>query len=157
MSAVTSEGITLTVNPLSLRDLGRAMIAGAFVGVCTWLVYIVLGAIVLGQLVCGSGVASCASSEQYGLIGSIVVGSAIGVTVLLRQRVARPLIVVAAAGIALWDIVRTLGTFDRPVSLVVTVCLYAVAYGLFAWLMRIRNVWVLGVGVVVLLVLARLV
>jgi hypothetical protein len=113
-------------------------LVGAGIGVLQWVIAALLGGFVIDQLLCRSSitVASCAqSSIVAGDVATIIVG-VIGLVVLVRMRVLRPLVVVVASAILLWGLpVMTSGLAWGEVVFW-SALTYGLAYSVFAWLSR---------------------
>ena len=80
----------------------------------------------------------------------------IGLVTLARMRVYRPLLVVLAATVALWGLESSIASLPWYWGLLAVVVFFALAYGLFSWLARIRNFIMAVVITVVVVVVIRL-
>lgn len=142
---------------MSNTDLIRALATGAAAGLFTALVALLMNRYVFSAVLCRTANASeCAQTPTYSVIVAVVIGSIIGLVALARLRVFRPLIVVIASVVSLW--VMHLWLFDMAWywALAVSTGLYALAYGAFSWIARIRSFILTLVVVVVLVVALRL-
>jgi hypothetical protein len=140
---------------MTVRQLARVLIWGVFVGVIVWGVSWLLEMYVFGQLVCGTGGTPCAPAQQYTAIFAAIIGGAIGLAGLLKQQTFRPLLVVLAVVATLWGLEQSLQNMAWQIQLAAHIILYALAYGVFAWIARLRQFWVVIVLFVVLIVLMR--
>ena len=119
---------------------------GAAIGVLQWGMSLLLGGFVVDQILCRSNtiIASCAQSAVVaGDIATIIV-AVIGLIVLVRMRVLRPLVVVVASAVLLWSLpVMSAGLVWGEVVFW-SALLYGLAYSLFAWFCRyVRTIPVL--------------
>ena len=104
----------------------------------------------------GLNVCSNASSIAYYTATSLM--TVIAVIVLASWQVFRPLLLAAAAAVALWGLGRYLDTLlgARPVEYYLfSAVLFTTAYALFYWTMRIRNFVASAILATVLAVLIR--
>jgi hypothetical protein len=75
----------------------------------------------------------------------------------VRLHVFRPLLVIIASFISLWGVLTILQPAAWHVTLLVTAGLYGFAFGLFAWIARIRTFYIAALVVVVMVIVLRLV
>lgn len=137
------------------RDLAMVILLGAVVGLITWGLSWLLGTYVFNAVLCGGDAARCASAPMYGEITASVV-VAIGALVgLVRLRVFRPMLVVIAATISLWGLIGMLSSLAWYWVMLASVVLYAFAYGLFVWTVRIRLFWAALVVCLLLIIAVR--
>jgi hypothetical protein len=81
-------------------------LVGAALGVLQWGISLLLGGFVVDQLLCRSAtvIASCSQSAIVaGNIATIIV-AAVGLAVLVRMRVLRPIVVAVASAMLLWGL-----------------------------------------------------
>lgn len=135
------------------RDLASVIILGALVGLLTWGLAWLLGTYVFEPILCGGGDTRCGSAPQYGEITATIVVAIGALLGLVRLRVFRPLLVVLAATVTLWGLIGMVTVFEWYWAALASLVLYALAYGLFVWVVRIRRFW-LALVVVLLLVIA---
>ncbi len=139
---------------MSIRDLLRLVLAGLSTGIVTMGVALAANRYIFGVVLCRNSGGDCTQAPLYALIVAIVVGGILGTVLLARLRIYRPMFVVLATIIALWGVHFWLFGAAWYLALVVAAALYALAYGAFAWVARIRSFLLslaLTVGLVVLI------
>lgn len=116
----------------------RIALLGAAIGVLHWAIAAFVSTFVVDQLLCRStvSIASCAQSGIVaGDIATIIV-AVIGLVILVRMKILRPLVVAVASAILLWGLpVMTNGLAPGEVIFWSAVT-YGLTYSLFAWLSR---------------------
>lgn len=136
------------------RDFVGAVIGGAVAGLIVAAVALLMNRFVFGAVLCREGAATeCAQAPLYAVIVAVVVGSIAGTVALARLRVFRPLLVVLATVIALWSMHFWFFEVAWYWALIISAFIYALAYGVFTWIARIRS-FILALVVVVVLVVA---
>lgn len=147
-----------TLIDMNIQQFLRVVLIGAVTGAVVWGLTLLLDTYVLQGIVCkGAGSAQCASSFEYAGISASILAGGLGLLGLVRIRVFRALLVVIAVMVSLWGIGSLLREWDWPVALAVSVVFYAAAYGLFAWIARLRSFIMTLVIVVILIVAIRFV
>lgn len=143
------------IMPMSGRDLAAAVIVGAATGLIVWIISVALGEYLIPKFVCGgTDTGFCGTTTPFIDGIGLIAGGAIGLTGLIRQRTFRPLLVVLAATLVFGGLFQLLGSLAWYVSLLMSVMLFGLAYGLFAWISRLKIFWqslivtVLCIGVV---------
>ena len=143
--------------PMSIVELLRAVVTGAGVGLIVALVYFLMNKFVFGAVMCRpQSMTQCAQAPMYAYAVATVVGIIAGVAALVRMRIYRPLLAVLAAAIALWGVHTLLANVVWYWALVVAMLMFGVAYGLFAWLARIRSFILALVVTIAVVVIMRL-
>lgn len=132
---------------------------GAAMGVLYWALTLLVGHFIVDPLSCNDAVdaSTCANSlEISGNVAGILVAT-IGLGVLVRLRVLRPLIVAIATAVALWGLAGWTDGLGWAEVVAWSVLLYALCYVLFSWISRYaRSVPVL-VAVAGIVIIARIV
>lgn len=153
-------GEPVRVSPLvvmSIRDLIGTIITGLVVGVVTLGAAIVLNRFVFSAVLCRTSTeGDCVNAPSYAVVVAVVLGVIVGTVALARLRVYRPIIVVIATAITLWGIYGLLLGVSWYWALVVGGLLHAIAYGMFAWVVRLRSFILALIITVVLIVGLRL-
>ena len=134
----------------------RVAITGAVVGLVTWMLAYALQRFVLGSLFCGDE-ATCERAVDYSGAIALIVTAIVGVIVLVRSLVYRPLLIVLGAVVSLWGIVSWLSGLTILEQVGWMVLLFALAYSAYAWLARVRNVVVMLILVALLLIASRVI
>lgn len=138
---------------LMLRVAG----VGVVLGLSAWALTYVLERFVLSSLLCGEQGPACASSTAYaGGIATVII-AIVGVAVLVRLTVYRPLLIAIGVAISLWGLATWLVGLGVLESVGWTILLYVLGYLAYAWLARIRNVPVMLVLVALLVIATRVV
>lgn len=137
------------------RDLAMVILLGAVVGLLTWGLSWLLGTFVFNAILCGGADSRCASAPLYGEITAtiiVAIGALIG---LVRLRVFRPMLVVIAATVSLWGMIGSLSSLAWFWVMIASVVLFALAYGLFVWAVRIRQFLAALIVILLLIVAVR--
>ena len=74
---------------------------------------------------------------------------------LVRFRIFRPMLVVLAATLSLWGLTELTHPLAWYWALIASAALYALAYGVFVWLVRVRVFWVALVLTILLIMAVR--
>lgn len=139
-------------------EMVQTLVIGAIVGVVVWGLTLLLNKYAFGPLMCRSGIAGkCSDSYSYALITSQVVAGIIGLIMLVRRRIFRPLLVVLGVMITLWGSLNILSDWTWYGAALASLVLYAIAYLVFMLLARIRMLLLSVVAIVVLLAITRFV
>ena len=143
---------------MSLRALLFVVITGLAAGLAIWGLTFLLDTYVYKALLCANQTThQCVSSTQYATVTATILGAALGLFGLVRFQVFRPLLVVLAAIVALWGLLEVVSPFVWYIELPAVMVLYGLAFGVFAWLARIRHFLISLVAIIVLVVVVRLV
>ncbi len=153
MSQVGAQAKTAIVT-IHIRQLVSIVMVGAFVGGVVWGLTLLLEAYVFRSALCHGE--TCMSSLGYsGAFGTIIT-AIIGTAWLIRLHVYRALLIGLAAGCSLWGLTIVLQAMSWQGALLASVLLYAVAYGLFAWVSRIKAFTLVSIIMLVVIVATRL-
>lgn len=136
------------------RELMTTIVAGAAVGLAVAVLVYLMDTFVFSVVLCRPQSATeCSQAPQYATIVAMVVGAIAGIVALARMRAYRPLLVVLAVTIALWGVTTQLSGAVWYWAFVSTALLFGLAYGLFAWVSRVRS-FILALVITVVLVVA---
>ena len=118
----------------------KVAVTGLVLGVVAWGLTMLLERFVLRGLFCGDP-SSAACTNITAISGNIaaVVIAIIGVIVLVRLSVFRPLLIVLGAAISLWGLAAWLANVSMVEQVAWSAALYALLYSLYAWIARIRH------------------
>lgn len=143
---------------MSYRQLWLIGLIGVGVGMVALLLGMLLDAVLFRFIFCReAGLAGCAASGAYGNAAGLLIGTGLGVWALVRIQIFRPLLIGLAAALTLWGIYDILDAQAWYIALFVGVVLFAVAYMLYGWIMRLRSMlWAVLISIL-LLVLVRFV
>ena len=131
----------------------KIALLGAALGLAAWALTYVLERYVLSSILCGGEV--CAQGTVYaGNIAGVVI-AIVGVAVLVRMGIYRPLLIALGAVISLWGLAAWLNGMNVLESVGWTALLYVFAYSAYAWLARIRNVVIMLVLITALVIASR--
>lgn len=156
MSDVYEEDKRLLFTPIDASKIIAIITLGAVVGLVVWGLTLVVDRYVLTPVLCGGSQAmQCANTSLYAESVAAIIGAIVGLFFLVRLQVFRPLLVVLAAVISLWGIIGLSALLPWYGVGMTAVLLYAFAYGLFAWIARIRAFWAVIVLLVVLVAAVR--
>lgn len=130
-------------------------LAGCLASVATFIIGSALSQFIIGPALCQSaGAQACANSTAVSLHIASIIGGVIGVTVLIRANVYRPLLVVVATLIATWPLYTLIATFPWYIILLGSMASTVFAYGVFSWLLRLYNFLIASVLMLIIIALA---
>ena len=98
----------------------------------------------------------CSDSRNYSAITASLIGGIAALVGLIRLRVYRPLLVLFAGMISLWGILQTSWGLDLFTGVLMVAALYALAFGVFSWIARVREFWIAIAVIIVIVVAVRL-
>jgi hypothetical protein len=157
----TVEEQSVKISPfvsLTTRDIISTFVAGLIVGALYYGAMYLLNLYVFGNVLCrAQASADCAQAPTYSMIVASVLSALVGIGLLVRLRIYRPLLVVGASLISLWGIGTTLLSLHFLAAFVIAAVLFGLAYAVFTWFIRIRSFILALVTVVVLIVILRLI
>lgn len=159
MSAVTTTTTTVpTTFQLGRQSLISSLFIGAGVGLAGWLFTKALLQFVIDPVFCQSPdtFSVCNNGSTIAWSVAHVIVALVSVFAMVRVNVYRPLLVVIAALISLWGLNLWLGPLEWPFEIMWQIILFALAYGLFAWLASVERFVVSVISTVVAVVLIRL-
>jgi hypothetical protein len=143
---------------MPIRKLLFIIVVGVVAGMVTWGLMLVLDTYVYKAVLCNrDAVVQCASSQQYAMITATIIGAAAGLFGLVRLHVFRPLLIVIATFVSLWGLLSLLVSLPWYGAMLIAAIMYGLAFGVFAWLVRIRKFFIALVVVIVVVVAVRLV
>lgn len=152
----TTEPRISTVVPMSVRECVETIVVGAGIGLIITGLYLLFYMFVFHAVLCRvQSSAHCSQAPLYAMIVAAVVGSICGVALLVRLRIYRPLLISLAAIVSLWSIHSLYESVAWYWAFIIAVLLFALSYGLFAWVARIRHFVLALVVIIVLIVLIR--
>ncbi|GEM_PF-197992 len=143
---------------LQPQQLIRVAILGLVTGIVAWLVTLFMQDVVLSALSCGEATGvTCEemTADLASIIGTVVAG-VVGLLGLVKLGVYRPIIVVVAALICLWQLAVWTDGLQWYEAIAWYGALYAILYVLFAWLVRPRSLVIVLLAVIPTVVLIRL-
>ncbi len=138
------------------QSLITAALIGLGVGILTWLISWFFQHVIFNSLICHSSAATCADNGNIAFNMAAVLMAIAGVVALVRSGIYRPVLVALGAIVSLWSLQDLLQGFVWFEALAWTAVLYALAYALFAWVLKIYNITIAVVLLIVLVVLARI-
>lgn len=143
---------------MSVKTLARIFLYGAVVGIATFGLYVGLDRLVFEPILCreSAALARCDSKDEFAAGSAIVLGSLLGLFLLVRERVYRPILAILGVMIAVWGIFGLAGSLPIALAAAVVTLLFSLSYVLFSWLVQPTSLVVSLVGVVVVATLARL-
>lgn len=155
MSDVNEEVKVAPLASMSGKQLVGAAAVGLMIGLIVWGIGSIVDQYVLRVIFCQDTQSGCETTSYAQAIGAIT-GAGLGLFGLVKLRVLRPLLVVVAGMIALWNFPTMIGML--PIyGIVVTMALsYAGLYALFAWLARLRSIYAVIVLFAAIIILIRL-
>lgn len=144
--------------PMGGREIITVIVSGIVVGALVAVAYMLLNKYVFGSVLCRlENSAECGKSPVYAEVTAQVIGIIVGVAALVRLRVYRPLLVILATAVTLWSLSSLIGGMRWYESVIYCGVLFGLAYGLYAWVARIRSLILAITLILILVVIARLV
>lgn len=142
--------------PMTSREVFTVLVAGFLVGAVVAAGYYLLARYVFGAVMCReSSSATCVEAPVYAMTVAMIIGGLAGLITLAQARVYRPLLVVLAAVISLWGFQMLIGDMAWYWGTLIVAGLFALTYGLFAWIVRLRSFVRAMIIVLLLIVLLR--
>jgi hypothetical protein len=158
MSDTYSSDTPTTLVMMNYKKLFLIILCGLIAGIVTWGLTHLLDAYVYKAILCRSNAAvQCGASYQYATTTASVIGAAIGLFGLVRLQVYRPLLIVIATYVALWTLLSLVLPLPWYAAALLTAGMYGIAFGIFAWLARIRKFYIALIVVILLVVAIRLI
>lgn len=143
--------------PMLKSDFIAILALGAGTGFLLWALGGVLDRFVFDAYFCQGNVSSqCDGAKNYAAVAATFVGSFLAIAGLIRLRVFRPLLVLIASVVSTWGLLQLSWSLGWFTGLLSVVLLYALAFGLFSWVARIREFWVALVVMAVIVMAARI-
>lgn len=140
---------------MSWRTFASTAATGLLTGATVWGLTYLISQEVIPRLVCNtsSDVLVCTQSAIFASNLATIIGGLIGVLILLKLNVFRPLLVAVVTAIALWNIEQWVrgGAWYEPLAL--TAGLYCLSYVTFAWFARVHFLRI-AIIIIILTILA---
>lgn len=125
---------------MSWQNFLATVVTGLFVGAVVWGLTYAISQYALPRFVCepNSTILLCTQADTFASNLATIFGALVGVLLLLKFNVFRPLLVVVVTAIALWSIEKWVqgGAWYEP--LLLTAAFYCISYATFAWFARIN-------------------
>ena len=158
-SVYDETAVAVPVSPfvsMSIGELLRTIVCGIGVGLVVAVALFLLNKFIFGAVLCRpQSMADCSQAPTYAMIVAMVLGAIGGLLALARMRLYRPLLVVLAATIALWGINSLVSGRVWYWAVLAVMVIFGLAYGLFAWIARIRNFVMALVVTIIAIVIVR--
>jgi hypothetical protein len=140
------------------RAIARVLVCGLFVGILTYALFVVLERFVFDPILCRDSVAiaRCESKDNFASGVALILGSMLGLTLLVRERVYRPILAIVGVVISLWGIFGVVSTLPWLLALALVCAVFAVGYVLFSWLVQPSSLVVSIICVAVVAILLRI-
>lgn len=138
--------------------LFQGLLVGAAVGFFGWLLMLAISNWVIGPVFCRTDdtASICSNSNMISWASAHIIMSIMGLFMLIRANVFRPLLVVLAALVTLWGVgIWFIGAIWW-VGLLWGVLLFALAYLLYTWLASTDRFFISLVAIIIVVVLMRL-
>ncbi len=134
-------------------------LTGAGLGLVYWVMTYLVGHFIIDQLYCGNSVSAITCSNSTSISGNIadILVAAIGLVVMVRMRVFRPIIIAVASAILLWGLAGWTEGLWFLEAIVWSVLLFALCYLMFSWVGRYARSTAVLIAVLVIVVIGRIV
>ena len=157
MSDVKEEVKTAPLASMSGKQLVGAAAVGLMIGLIVWGMGSIVDQYVFQVIFCqDTQSGNCHEATSYAQAIGAIIGAGLGLFGLVKLRVLRPLLVVVAGMIALWNFPTMIGMLPIYGVIIATALLYAGLYALFAWLARLRSIYAVIALFTVIIILIRL-
>ena len=143
---------------LSLRRLSIVAFNGALVGVFTLALGFMLQKYVFTPIGCqaGSSFIQCTNAGAISHNVALLFGAILGLTLLVRNGIFRPLLAVLAVVASLWGVAASVTTGNWLIWTVLMTLLFGLMYSLFVWLTQPRRFWLAALLVILAVIILRL-
>lgn len=143
---------------MSVRTVAKIFVFGLLVGIVSFALYVGLDRFVFEPVLCreNAALARCESKDEFAAGAAIVLGSFLGLFLLVRERVYRPILAIVGIAISLWGVFGLIGVLPLALAACVGTLLFALAYVVFSWLVQPTSLVVSLAGVLIVSALARL-
>lgn len=144
---------------MSWRSVFAVFVAGIITGLATYAMYVIFERFIFEPILCrdSAAIARCDSKDTLAGGAAMILGSLLGLVLMVRERVFRPLLVVLAVLISLWGVFTVTVNLPWFGAMVAVALATGLAYALFAWLAQPASFVVAAVLVVIAVALVRLV
>lgn len=143
---------------MSMRTVLVVFLYGASVGAISYLMHLVFERFIFDPILCreSAAIVRCESASAISAGTAMVVGSFIGLTLLVRERIYRPILAIIGLTVSLWGVFMLVAQLPAVLALVVVSLIFAAAYVLFSWLVQPKSLEISIASVVLATILARL-
>lgn len=144
---------------MNMRMVLNVFLYGALVGAITFILYLLLNKLVFEPILCRDTIAlaHCGSKDEFSSGVAIVLASLLGLFLLVRERVYRPILAIIGVCVSLWSILGLVALLPVVLAGFVTVILFGICYVLFSWLVQPTSLLISVAGVAIVALLARFV
>lgn len=143
---------------MSSGDLIGIFLLGGSIGLLGWALGALFNQYVFEAYLCqGDVVDRCYLAKDYSAVIAAIIASVAALAGLVRLRIYRPLLVLIASMIGLWGILQLSWSLPWYQGLAISIVIYALAFGTFSWVSRIRPFLISLAVILVLVIVLRLV
>jgi len=137
----------------------RMALIGAALGIVFWTLAFIVSHFIVDPLFCRSSVNALVCSNSVGLAGNIasILVAVVGLVILVRLRVLRPLIVVIATAVVSWGLASWTEGLAWGEIAFWSALLYGLSYVLFSWISRYSRTVPVLISVALIVIVARIV
>lgn len=123
-----------------LRTLG----IGAGLGLVFWILTILISNYVIEPIACRdlANATNCTNATTLGGNIATILTGLLGVVVMVRLAIFRPIILAVASAVVLWNLAGMTDGLFWAEAIGWSIVLYAITYGLFAWIARYPTLWI---------------
>ena len=140
----------------------RIILMSAISGIGLVLLMFLINSFIFRPIACNLSIDAVACANSAVITGNIatIIIAIVGIYIMVRLKLARPLIVAAATAITLWGLMQWMSGLSVIEMICWSVLLYVLAYTLFSWLARIIKIGpaliLMSIAVIVVRVVAAL-
>lgn len=157
---MTEQTTATTETPVAIspvRTLAVLFGSGALAGVISIGLAVVLERYIFARILCGPEGVICESASSTGAWVAFLVGALAALSILVAQRIYRPLMVVIMVSVALWGIATLVGVISGGfLQAAVAAGLLGVAYAFFGHVATIRNFYIALLVSIIVVVIVRI-
>lgn len=131
---------------------------GAGLGLIYWILTYLVSHFIIDQLFCGNSANAITCSNSIGISGNIadILVAAIGLVVMVRMRIFRPIIIAAASAILLWGLASwTEGLWFLEATFW-SILLFTLCYLMFSWIGRYARSTPVLIATLIILIIGRI-
>lgn len=143
---------------MNMKTIVNIFLYGLLVGIVTFALYTVLERFVFEPILCreSAALARCEAKEEFASGVAIVLGSMLGLVLLVRERVYRPILAIIGVVVSLWGLLMMSMVLPLWLAGAAVAIFFGLAYVLFSWLVQPTSLVISVAGVVIVAMIARL-
>lgn len=127
--------------PADIRKMLLTALIGMVVGAIAWGGGVLISRFIIEPVFCATpdSASICQTRDLTTFNIALVLGSFVGLLVMVRSRVYRPLLISIAATVTLWSVLSLVSNETWILRLLWVLGLSALAYALYGWISQLRS------------------